>query len=119
MAVFANVLTCIAGFGFVNLSIAFAGAAIDEIVVWVAEKQKALGRIRSDGRVAGIIAATFFALCPILAEGVFWVAARADACVTLLTLAGVYVWASSPTSAMRAAALRSDSRNPPPYSRCK
>ena len=40
-----------------------------------------------------------------LAEGVFWVAARADAYVTLLTLAGVYVWASSPTSAMRAAAL--------------
>jgi hypothetical protein len=58
-----------------------------------------------DGRVAGVIAATFFALCPILAEGVFWVAARADAYVTLLTLTGVYVWASSPTSAMRAATL--------------
>jgi hypothetical protein len=58
-----------------------------------------------DGRVAGVIAATFFALCPILAEGVFWVAARADAYVTLLTLAGAYVWAASPTSAMRAAAL--------------
>ena len=54
MAVFANVLTCIAGFGFVNLSIAFAGATINEIVVRVAEKQKALGRIRGDGRVAGI-----------------------------------------------------------------
>jgi hypothetical protein len=58
-----------------------------------------------DGRVAGVIAATFFALCPVLAEGVFWVAARADAYVTLLTLAGVYVWTSSPTPAMRAAAL--------------
>jgi hypothetical protein len=58
-----------------------------------------------DGRVAGVIAATFFALCPIFAEGVFWVAARADAYVTLLTLAGAYVWAASPTSAMRAAAL--------------
>ncbi len=58
-----------------------------------------------DGRIAGIITAAFFGLCPALAEGVFWVAARADACVTLLTLAGFYAWASSPKSPMRAAAL--------------
>ncbi len=72
------------------------------IALLIARVAAACGR---DGRVAGVIAATFFALCPMLAEGVFWVAARADAYVTLLTLAGVYVWASSPTSAMRAAAL--------------
>jgi hypothetical protein len=72
------------------------------VAMLIARLAAACGR---DGRVAGVIAATFFALCPILAEGVFWVAARADAYVTLLTLAGVYVWASSPTSAMRAAAL--------------
>jgi len=72
------------------------------IAMLIARLAAACGR---EGRVAGVIAATFFALCPILAEGVFWVAARADAYVTLLTLAGVYVWASSPTSAMRAAAL--------------
>ena len=72
------------------------------IAMLIARLAAACGR---DGRVAGVIAATFFALCPILAEGVFWVAARADAYVTLLTLAGVYVWTSSPTSAMRAAAL--------------
>ena len=58
-----------------------------------------------DGRIAGVVAATFFALCPALAEGVFWIAARADACVTLLTLVGVYSWASRPTSTMHAAAL--------------
>ena len=58
-----------------------------------------------DGRVAGIIAAAFFGLCPALAEGVFWVAAREDACVTLLTLVGFYIWASSPKSTMRAAVL--------------
>ena len=58
-----------------------------------------------DGRVAGVLAAAFFALCPLLAEGVFWVAARADAYVTLLTLAGICAWASSPTSAVRAAVL--------------
>jgi hypothetical protein len=72
------------------------------IAMLIARLAAACGR---DGRVAGVIAATFFALCPMLAEGVFWVAARADAYVTLLTLAGVYVWASPPTSTMRAAAL--------------
>ena len=72
------------------------------IAILIARLAAACGR---DGRTAGVIAATFFVLCPILAEGVFWVAARADAYVTLLTLAGVYVWASSPTSAIRAAAL--------------
>ncbi len=72
------------------------------IAMLIARLAAACGR---DGRIAGVIAAAFFGLCPLLAEGVFWVAARADACVTLLTLAGVYAWASSPTSAMRAAVL--------------
>lgn len=58
-----------------------------------------------DGRGAGVLAAAFFAVCPLLAEGVFWIAARADACVTLLTLAGAYTWIASPPSLMRAAAL--------------
>ena len=58
-----------------------------------------------DGRIVGIVAATFFALCPVLAEGVFWVAARADAWVTLWTLLGFLAWASSPPSPTRAAAL--------------
>lgn len=58
-----------------------------------------------DGRIAAIVVAAFFGLCPTLAEGVFWVAARADACVTLLTLVGVYAWAASPILTMRAAIL--------------
>lgn len=58
-----------------------------------------------DGRAAGVLAAAFFAVCPLLAEGVFWIAARADAYVTLLTLAGVYAWIASPPSPMRAATL--------------
>jgi len=58
-----------------------------------------------DGRAAGVLAAAFFALCPLLAEGVFWIAARADAYVTLLTLAGIYSWATSSPSPLRAAAL--------------
>jgi hypothetical protein len=72
------------------------------IAMLIARLAAACGR---DGRVAGAIAATFFALCPTLAEGIFWVAARADAFVTLLTLAGVYAWTSPSTSAMRAAVL--------------
>ena len=48
-----------------------------------------------DGRGAGALAALFFAVCPLLAEGVFWVSARSDACVTLLTLTGFYLWATA------------------------
>ncbi len=58
-----------------------------------------------DGRTAGAIAASFFALSPLLAEGVFWVSARADAYVTLLTLAGVYGWSTGSSSIVRAMAL--------------
>lgn len=58
-----------------------------------------------DGRIAAIIASAFFALCPAIAEGVFWVAARADAFVTLFTLAGMVAWSSSSTSPVRAALL--------------
>ena len=59
----------------------------------------------SDGRASGFAAALFFALCPLLAEGVFWISARADAFVTALTLAGVYAWATARTSAGQALAL--------------
>lgn len=58
-----------------------------------------------DGRISAAVAAGFFALSPLLAEGVFWVSARADAAVTLLTLAGVLSWARSPASPIRAAVL--------------
>lgn len=72
------------------------------VALLVARLAAACGR---DGRVAGVVAAAFFALCPMLAEGVFWIAARADASVTLLTLAGVYAWSATPSSPMRAALL--------------
>jgi hypothetical protein len=45
-----------------------------------------------DGRLAGIIAAVWFGLSPAIAEGVFWVSARADGWVTLLSFLGVYIW---------------------------
>lgn len=55
-----------------------------------------------NGRTAGALAALFFALCPLLAEGVFWVSARADAFVTLLTLAAMYAWSVSRSPAGQA-----------------
>jgi hypothetical protein len=53
-------------------------------------------RAVADGRVSGALAAAFFAACPLLAEGVFWVSARSDPSVTLLTLAGLFFWAAAP-----------------------
>ena len=45
-----------------------------------------------DATVAAPLAALLFGLCPILAEGVYWMSARADGWVTLLTLTGVFFW---------------------------
>ena len=61
---------------------------------WSPKLAAACGR---DGRRAGAIAGAFLALCPLCAEGVFWISARADACVTLFTLAGLWLWASPST----------------------
>jgi hypothetical protein len=38
------------------------------------------------------LAAAWFGLCPLLAEGIYWAAARSDASVTLLSLAGLAAW---------------------------
>lgn len=45
--------------------------------------------------LAPLLAALAFALAPPLAEGVFWVSARADACVTLLSLLSLLAWVHS------------------------
>ncbi len=45
--------------------------------------------------LAPLLAALAFALAPTLAEGVFWVSARADACVTLLSLLSLLAWVHS------------------------
>jgi hypothetical protein len=58
-------------------------------------------RCGRDGLRSGAGAAVLFALSPALPEGVFWVSARADAGVTLLTLAGVYAWVRSPEGSGR------------------
>lgn len=45
--------------------------------------------------ISPLLAALAFALAPSLAEGVFWVSARADACVTLLSLISLICWVHS------------------------
>lgn len=89
-----------AGWFAFNYAVHLANTAL--VALLVGRLARACGR---DGRIAGAVAAAFFALCPMLAEGVFWISARADASVTLLTLAGFYAWAGAPTTALRALAL--------------
>ena len=52
-----------------------------------------------DATFAAPLAALLFGLCPILAEGVYWMSARADGWVTLLTLTGVFFWSDRSASA--------------------
>lgn len=49
-------------------------------------------RCGTSSRVAAPVAAAFFGLAPSLAEGVFWISARADGWVTFLGLAGTLAW---------------------------
>ncbi len=77
-----------------------ANAAL--VAALVARLAAACGR---EGRVSGALAAAFFAVCPLLAEGVFWVSARSDPCATLLTLAGLFLWAATPSGAKAWAGL--------------
>lgn len=49
-----------------------------------------------DGALAAALAALLFGLAPSLAEGVYWLSARADGWVTLLTLGALYLWIGPP-----------------------
>ena len=55
-------------------------------------------RCQCDATVAAPLAALLFGLCPVIAEGVYWMSARSDGWVTLLSLAGVYFWIGGATS---------------------
>lgn len=45
-----------------------------------------------DAGLAAALAAALFGLAPTLAEGVYWISARADGWVSLLTLCALYLW---------------------------
>lgn len=52
-----------------------------------------LGQVCGNTRgVGAALAAALFLLCPVLAEGVYWISARADVWVTLLTLSALLLW---------------------------
>ncbi len=89
-----------AGWFVVDYAIHLANVVL--VALLVAELARASGR---DGRLAGIVAAGAFALCPLLAEGVFWISARADAAVTLFTLAGLLAWTRAGVSVAGALTL--------------
>ena len=62
-------------------------------------------RFQCNATIAAPLAALFFGLCPALAEGVYWVSARADGWVTMLSLAGLYSWAGNAVSPSPRSAL--------------
>ena len=89
-----------AGWFVVDYAIHLANVVI--VAQLVAELARRSGR---DGRIAGVVAASAFALCPLLGEGVFWISARADAIVTLLTLTGLLAWTRAATPVARTLVL--------------
>ena len=58
----------------------------------------------ADATYAAPLAAAVFALSPLLAEGVYWLSARSDASVTLLSLIGLMAWIGEPGKARAQAA---------------
>lgn len=58
--------------------------------------------LRVEGALAAALAALAFALAPKLAEGVYWLSARADGWVTLLTLLATWLWLGPPARTPRA-----------------
>ena len=58
-----------------------------------------------DASLAAVVAALLFGLSPVIAEGVYWVSARADGWVTLLSLTGIYLWAGPPGKEKSSAAF--------------
>lgn len=76
-----------AGWYAVNFGVQLANTLLIALIVLrVAAHQQMAGTL------AAVLAALLFGLAPSLAEGVYWLSARADGWVTLLTLAALYLW---------------------------
>jgi hypothetical protein len=71
----------------VNLGVHLANVALIYLVV-----RQAAVHLELDSTFAAPAAAALFALAPSLAEGVFWISARADGWVTLLSLLALHIW---------------------------
>ncbi len=80
-----------AGWYLVNFLVHVANTLMVALVV-----RRLAGWCGCSAALAAPMAALFFGLSPLLAEGVYWVSARSDGWVTLLSLIGVYQWAGTP-----------------------
>ena len=80
-----------AGWYLINFAVHLANTLLVALIV-----RRLAGGCQCDARMAAPLAALFFGLSPVLAEGVYWVSARSDGWVTLLTLTGAYLWAGTP-----------------------
>lgn len=60
-------------------------------------------RLRCDGRGAAVVAALLFGLAPVPSEAVYWVSARSDGWIVLLSLLALLAWSSDRSSALRTA----------------
>jgi hypothetical protein len=76
-----------AGWFALNFAVHVANVALVACVVLLLAR-----RLACDGRAAAMAAALLFGLSPVIAEGVYWVSARSDGWVTLLSLASVALW---------------------------
>ena len=54
------------------------------------------------GAIAAALAAAFFGVAPLPAEGVYWLSARGDACVTLCSLGAIALWTAAGSARQRA-----------------
>lgn len=90
------------GWYLVNLVVHLSNTMLVSLIV-----RRLATRYGCDAMFAAPLAALLFGLCPSIAEGVYWVSARSDGWVTLLSLAGVYCWvgAAASTSSRSAFAL--------------
>ena len=62
-------------------------------------------RVNCDATFAAPLAALLFGVCPSIADGVYWMSARADGWVTLLSLSGVYCWVAGTNARSSATAF--------------
>ena len=92
------------GWYFVNFSVHLFNTLLVALVV-----RRLAKHYGCDATFSAPFAALLFGLCPTVAEGVYWMSARADGWVTLLSLAGVYAWAGPAASALSAASASSRS----------
>src|SRR6266542_3042123 len=83
-----------------NLAVHIANVGL--VVAVVLRLGKRLG---CDARAAAIVAALVFGLAPIPAEAVYWISARSDGWIVLISLLAVYVWASDRSAASTVFAL--------------